>query len=257
MSSDFRLDGQRALISGGSKGLGAAIAERFAEAGADIGVIGRNRDGLNRVQRLVESQGRQCCVIEADLSSIEGAMQAGRQALDLAPEWDILVNNAGIARVNSILDTSQRDWDDVFALNLRSALLLSQAIVPPMIQRGYGKVINISSIGAFIGSPGLAAYGASKAALNQLTRTMAVEWGPSNIQVNALCPTVILTQMGHEIWDDPAMAEARKIKEKRIPLQRFGEPREVATVALFLASAASNFIQGVSLPLDGGLIIAP
>ncbi|MCP9800974.1 SDR family oxidoreductase [Synechococcus sp. RedBA-s] len=118
-------------------------------------------------------------------------------------------------------------------------------------------MINISSIGAFIGSPGLGVYAASKAALSQLTRTMSVEWGPSNIQVNALCPTVTLTQIGHDTWDDPAMAEARKNKEKRIPLQRFGEPREVANVALFLASAASYFIQDVSLSLDGGMIIAP
>jgi NAD(P)-dependent dehydrogenase (short-subunit alcohol dehydrogenase family) len=254
---DFRLDGKRALISGGSKGLGAAIAERFSEAGADIGVIGRDRDGLSRVKSVVENNHRNCCVIEEDVSSIEGARRAGDKALALYPEWDVLVNNAGIARVQSILETTQDDWNDIFSVNLRSALLLSQAIVPQMIKRGHGKVVNISSIGAFIGTPGLGAYAASKAALNQLTRTMAVEWGPHNVQVNALCPTVILTQMGHDIWDSPSMEESRKEKEKRIPLHRFVEPTEVANVALFLASSASNFVQGVSLPLDGGMTIAP
>ena len=254
---DFRLDGQRALISGGSKGLGAAIAERFSEAGADIGVIGRDRDALSRIKSIVENNHRNCCVIEEDVSSIEGASRAGDKALALHPEWDVLVNNAGIARVQSILETTQGNWDDIFSVNLRSALLLSQAIVPQMIKRGHGKVVNISSIGAFIGTPGLGAYAASKAALNQLTRTMAVEWGPHNIHVNALCPTVILTKMGHDIWDSPSMEKPRREKEQRIPLHRFGEPSEVANVALFLASAASDFVQGVSLPLDGGLTIAP
>ena len=164
---DFRLDGKRALISGGSKGLGAAIAERFSEAGADIGVIGRDRDGLSRVKSVVENNHRNCCVIEEDVSSIEGARRAGDKALALSPEWDVLVNNAGIARVQSILETTQDDWNDIFSVNLRSALLLSQAIVPQMIKRGHGKVV------------------------------------------------------------------------------------------LFLASPASNFVQGVSLPLDGGMTIAP
>ena len=254
---DFRLDGQRALISGGSKGLGAAIAERFSEAGADIGVIGRDREGLGRIQGIVENNHRNCWVIEEDVSSIEGAGRAGEKALALSPQWDVLVNNAGIARVRSILETTQADWNDVFSVNLRSVLLLSQAIAPQMIKRGHGKVVNISSIGAFIGTPGLGAYAASKAALNQLTRTMAVEWGPHNIHVNALCPTVILTKMGHDIWDSPSKEKPRREKEQRIPLHRFGEPTEVANVALFLASPASDFVQGVSLPLDGGLTIAP
>ncbi|CAK6693895.1 SDR family NAD(P)-dependent oxidoreductase [Synechococcus sp. CBW1107] len=255
---DFRLDGQRALISGGSKGLGAAIAETFAEAGADIGVIGRNTAGLHNTKRLVEGKGRHCDVITADLACAEGAQRAGDKALELCPAWDVLVNNAGIAAiVKPILETSQAEWDETFDLNLRSVLLLSQALVPQMIARGSGKIVNISSIGAFVGSPGLSAYAASKAALNQLTRTMAVEWGPHKIHVNAICPTVILTDMGHAIWDKPAMKEQRELKEKRIPLHRFGEPKEVANVALFLASAASDFIHGVSLPLDGGMTISP
>ncbi|NQV09641.1 MAG: SDR family oxidoreductase [Cyanobacteria bacterium] len=254
---DFRLDSQRVLISGGSKGIGAAIAVTLAEAGADIGVIGRDREGLNRVQRLVESNRRSCSVIEADLTSIAGARRAGEQALEISPHWDVLVNNAGIAKVKPVLEISQEEWSETFDVNLRAVLLLSQVIVPQMINRGRGKVVNISSIGGFFGTPGFAAYGASKAALNQLTRTMAVEWGPSNIQVNAICPTVILTDMGHDLWDNPSMQDLRKDKQKRIPLGRFGEPRDVANVALFLASAASDFLNGVSLPLDGGMMISP
>ena len=140
----FRLDGQRALISGGSKGLGAAIASSFAEAGADIGLIGRDTDGLNRVKAVVESYGRHCCLIEADLGSLEGARRAGETALELFfPQWDVLVNNAGIARPAPILEISEADWQHTFAVNLHSALILSQHIVPQMISRGRGKVLNI------------------------------------------------------------------------------------------------------------------
>ena len=112
-------------------------------------------------------------------------------------------------------------------------------------------------MGAFLGTPGLGAYAASKAAINQLTRTMAVEWGQANVQVNALCPTVILTELGHELWDSPAMQAARQAKESRTPLHRFAEPEEVARVALFLASSAADFIQGVCLPLDGACCSPP
>jgi 2-dehydro-3-deoxy-D-gluconate 5-dehydrogenase len=253
----FRLDGQRALVTGGSRGIGAAVAKVFAEAGADLGIVGRDRRGLAHTKRIVEQYGRECLVIEQDLATVEGARLAGQEALLRAPRWDILVNDAGIATVAPLLEITPEDWDAVLALNLRAVLLLSQIIVPQMIARRSGKIVNISSIGAFFGTPGLGAYAASKAGLDQLTRTMAVEWGPSNIQVNAVCPTIVLTEMGHQVWDEPARAEQRRAKEARIPLHRFGEPEEVAEAVLFLASPAANFISGVSLPLDGGMQAAP
>jgi 2-dehydro-3-deoxy-D-gluconate 5-dehydrogenase len=253
----FQLDGKRALITGGSKGIGAAIAQTFAEAGADIGIIGRDIPGLEKTKFAVEKFNRKCFMIEEDIFSIEGAKRAGLKALELSAQWDILVNNAGMAKIKPLLETSLDEWNDTFSINLRAVLLLSQIIVPQMIQRKNGKIVNISSIGAFFGTPGLGAYAASKAALNQLTRTMAVEWGPYNIQVNAICPTIILTETGRQVWDNPSLAAQRQEKEKRIPLHRFGEPEEVANVALFLASAAANFVHGVSLPLDGGMTISP
>ena len=253
----FRLDGKRALISGGSKGIGVAIAETFAEAGADIGIIGRDAPGLNKTKSIVQGHGRKCVVIEADISSVKGAQNAGAKALELSSQWDILVNNAGMAKISPLLEITQDDWSDTFSVNLRATLLLSQIIVPQMIQRKSGKIVNISSLGAFFGTPGLGVYAASKAAMNQLTRTMAVEWGPYNIQVNAICPTIILTELGREVWDNPALTQQRQEKEKRIPLHRFGETQDVAYAALFLASPAANFIHGVSLPLDGGMSISP
>lgn len=178
-------------------------------------------------------------------------------ALARTAPWDVLVNDAGLAQVAPLLDLTPEDWDAVWALTLRAVLLVSQIIVPQMIARRSGKIVNVSSIGAFFGTPGLGAYAASKAGLDQLTRTMAVEWGPSNIQVNAVCPTIVLTGIGHQVWDAPTRAEQRRAKEARIPLHRFAAPEEVAEAVLCLASPAANFISGVSLPLDGGMQVAP
>jgi len=157
----------------------------------------------------------------------------------------------------SLLDVDVKTWDRTMAVNLRAALLMAQAVVPGMLGRHTGKIINVSSVGAFLATPNLGAYAASKAALNQLTRAMAHEWGPSNVQANAVCPTIILTDMGHQVWDDPSRAGEREEKLARIPLRRFGEPEDVAEAVAFLASSAADFINGVSLPLDGGLLVVP
>ena len=201
--------------------------------------------------------GRECAVIEADLNSIEGARSVGELALKHSSRWDILVNNAGIAKVAPLLQLEVEDLEAMFAVNLRAALILAQLLAPQMIQRRAGKIVNVSSIGAFIGTPGLGAYAASKAALNQLTRTMAVEWGPYNIQTNAVCPTIVLTDMGKQIWDDPARVKERETKLARIPLGRFCEAREVADAVVFLASPAASFLNGQSIPLEGGMLAAP
>ena len=251
------LKGQRALVTGGSKGIGAASAEALARAGADVAIVGRDGAGLAATRAAVMRTGRECVVIEADLNSIDGARKAGELALKHSPRWDILVNNAGIARVAPLLQLEPEDLEAIFAVNLRAALILAQLLVPQMIQRRAGKIVNVSSIGAFIGTPGLGAYAASKAALNQLTRTMAVEWGPHNIQTNAVCPTIVLTEMGKQIWDDPARVKERETKLARIPLGRFCEAREVADAVVFLASPAASFLNGQSIPLEGGMLAAP
>jgi NAD(P)-dependent dehydrogenase (short-subunit alcohol dehydrogenase family) len=251
------LEGRRALVTGGSRGLGRAIAERLAALGADLGVVGRDRAALEATGAAVADLGRRCVVIEADLATPAGARSAGERALEHHERWDVLVNNAGIAVAAPLLDVDFDDWDRVQAVNVKAALAVAQVLVPGMIERRSGKVVNVSSVGAFVGTPGLGAYAASKAAMNQLTRTMAVEWGPYGIQVNAVCPTIVLTDMGRELWDDPARAEDRRQKEQRIPERRFGEPSEVADAVAFLAGGASAFINGVTLPLDGGMLAAP
>lgn len=251
------LNGQRALVTGGSKGIGAAAAEALALAGADVAIVGRDSAGLAATRDAITRAGRDCVAIEADLQSIDGVRKAGELALSYSPRWDILVNNAGIGTFATLLQLKMEELDTIFAVNFKSALILAQMLVPQMIQRRAGKIVNISSYGSFVGTPGLGAYAASKAALNQLTRTMAVEWGPHNIQVNAVCPTIVMTDLVKRIWNDPIRARDLDAKLARIPMGRFCEPREVADVVVFLASPAANFLTGQSIPLEGGLLVAP
>jgi 2-dehydro-3-deoxy-D-gluconate 5-dehydrogenase len=251
------LEERRALITGGSRGLGRSVAVCLAKHGADIGIVGRDAGELECTKTLVTDVDRECITIEADLATVDGARAAGEAALVHSDRWNILVNNAGIAHSASLLDVDPETWDRTMAVNLRAALLMAQAVVPGMLQRRAGKIINVSSLGALLATPNLGAYAASKAALNSLTRTMANEWGPSNVQANAVCPTVILTDMGHRVWDDPSRVGEREDKLARIPVRRFGEPQDVAETVAFLASPAADFINGVSLPLDGGLSIVP
>ena len=245
----------KAIITGGSKGIGKAIALRFAENGMDICITGRHKGDLLDVKEKIEKLGRKCDIIVADFNNMDEVREAGKKTLQISPVWDVLVNNAGTISQDPLIDIKEEDWDRTMNVNLKAALVLSQIIVPQMIERKQGKVINISSLGAFVGSKGLAAYGASKAALSQLTRTMASEWGAFNIQANAICPTVILTKLSRKIYDK---AENKEIKESilnRIPAGRFGELDDAAGLALFLSGKDSNFINGVSIPLDGGKMV--
>lgn len=196
-------------------------------------------------------------MIEADLSIPDGARAAGEAALEHASAWDILLNNAGVAPNQPLLEIDPATWASTRGVNLQAALVLAQSLVPSMLARRSGKVVNVSSLGAFLGAPGLGGYAASKAALNQLTRTMAVEWGPANVQANAVCPTIIPTDMAEEVWGAHERAEQRRQKEDRIPRHRFGRPDDVAELVVFLASSASDYLNGLCIPVDGGLLVAP
>jgi NAD(P)-dependent dehydrogenase (short-subunit alcohol dehydrogenase family) len=249
--------GRRALVTGASRGIGAAVARSLAAAGAEVGLVARDAVRLESVASELRSRGSACTVIQADLSTSAGARSVATAAMSDGRPWHILVNNAGVAHQTPLLDETEQSWDALLAVNLRTPMLLAQAMVPGMIAAGGGKIVNVSSVAAFLGTPGFGAYAASKAGLCQLTRTMAVEWGPHNIQVNAVCPTIILTDMAHDLWDRPEMAQARQGKEARIPMHRFGAPEEVAEVVLFLCGPGSNYVNGVSLPVDGGLMASP
>lgn len=237
------------MVTGGSKGMGVDMARLLAEAGADIAIVGRDTDGLARTKVKVKATGRECLVIEQDLSTIEGARQTGEAALDHFGTVDILVNNAGIARIDNLLDISIEDWDETQAVNLRAAFLLAQTLAPKMIEQRGGKIINVSSQAGVVALEGHASYAAAKGGLNMLTKVMAAEWGRYNIQSNAIAPTVILTPMGEQVWGDPAKGDPMR---EKIPLRRFGQPIEVADLVLFLASSASDLICGEVVMIDGG-----
>lgn len=245
----FSVVGKRALVTGGSKGIGAEVARLLAEAGADVAIVGRDQAGLAETAAAVTATGRTCHQIVADLSSAEDTFAAARRALGLFGTVDILVNNAGIARIAPIVDLTLDQWEETMAVNLRAPFLLAQALAPKMIEQRSGKIINISSQAGVIALDSHSAYAASKGGLNMVTKVMAAEWGAHNIQVNAVAPTVILTPMGVEVWGDPAKSAPMLAK---IPLRRFGQPVEVADLVLFLASAASDLITGETILIDGG-----
>jgi NAD(P)-dependent dehydrogenase (short-subunit alcohol dehydrogenase family) len=245
----FTLEGRRALVTGASKGIGFEICRVLADAGADIAAVGRDTAGLAAVAKDVEAMGRKCLMVEADLATVEGPQQAARAALKTFGTIDILVNNAGVTTIKSIIDTPAEDWDWVNNVNLRAPFLLAQALAPGMIKQQRGKVINISSQSGVAALDDHGAYGASKGGLNMLTKVMTVEWAKHNIQCNSICPTVILTPMGEMVWGDPAKGGPMKAK---IPAGRFGRTTEVADLVLFLASSASDLINGQTILIDGG-----
>lgn len=244
----FSLAGKKALVTGASKGIGAEICAVFADAGADIVATARDRAGLAETVKTVEAAGRSCLALECELADAADVCRMASEALAAGP-IDILVNNAGIALVAPALELSVEDWDRTMAVNLRAPFLLAQALAPPMIARRAGKIVNISSQAGIIAIDDHAAYSSSKAGLNALTKTLTSEWAKHNIQVNAICPTVIMTPMGREVWGDPEKGDPMLA---RIPAGRFGEPVEVADLALFLASSASDLINGTTIMIEGG-----
>jgi NAD(P)-dependent dehydrogenase (short-subunit alcohol dehydrogenase family) len=245
----FSLTGRKAVVTGASKGIGAEIARVFADAGADVVAVARDREGLEETAGAVRALGRRCLTVMADLGTPEGAGAAARAALEAWGTIDILVNSAGIARVAPALDLSLADWEATMAVNLRAPFLLAQALAPGMIAQRWGKIINISSQTGVIALDDHAAYAASKGGLNALTKSLAAEWARHNVQVNAICPTVILTPMGREVWGPPGKS-APMIAAT--PLRRFGEPVEVADLALYLASPAAELVNGAIVMIEGG-----
>ncbi len=245
----FSLAGRRALVTGATKGIGAEICAVFAEAGADIAAVGRDAEGLQAVAEAVRGHDRDCLTIAADVAAPDGPAQAAAQVLAAWGGVDILVNSAGIARIAPALSLSLADWDETMAINLRAPFLLSQALAPAMIRRGSGKIIMISSQTGVIALDDHAAYAASKGGLNALTKSLCAEWARHNIQVNAICPTVVMTTMGRKVWGLPEKGDPLRTAT---PALRFAEPVEVADDALYLASQASNMVNGALLMVEGG-----
>jgi NAD(P)-dependent dehydrogenase (short-subunit alcohol dehydrogenase family) len=268
ITENYRVDGKVAIVTGAGRGMGKAIALTLAEAGADVVVVARTAKQIEQTAEEIRKLGRKALAIPTDVAREDQVKAAVEQTISQFGKIDILCNNAGIVLFKPVAvlpgvrlpawETAGDNWDKPCTLddwhrvidnNLTSAFLFAQAVGPHMMRQKKGKVVITSATGAEEGFPYLSAYCVSKAGLSEFTRCLAAEWGPFNINVNAVAPGMIITSMS-QCWVEDA-----KIREhllKLIPLGRLGEPRDVALLALFLASEASDYISGQVFTIDGG-----
>jgi len=240
---NIRFDGQRALVTGAGKGIGREIATLLAGCGATVIGVSRTPEDLEVLEREIGAE-----TIMADLTDVEAAQAAAERA----GRVDLLINNAAIAILQPFLETTPVALDETMAVNVRAVMIVSQVVARGMIERGRGgAIVNVSSQSSMLGVINHTAYCASKGALDQLTRVMALELGPHRIRVNAVNPTVVLTPMGAHAWNDPVKGDPMKA---RIPLGRFAQPRDVAHAVAYLLSDQANMINGITLPIDGGFL---
>ncbi len=245
----FDLTGKRTLVTGGNRGLGRAMAEAMLEAGATLAIIGRSASIFTAAQALGQAAGQEVVAVQADLSD-RGQLRRGfDECLDKLGTLDVLIVNHGIQRRAPAENFSSEAWDEVLEVNLTSMFLLNQLAGRVMLARGKGKIINVASLQTFIGGITIPAYAAAKGGVGQLTKALANEWAGRGVNVNAIAPGYMATEMNAALIADP---ERSKMISARIPAQRWGEPDDMKGVAIFLASDASNYVSGAIIPVDGG-----
>ena len=245
----FSLKGRNALVTGSRSGLGRAMAIGLAEAGANVVVHGSKEEGLDRVAADAAAHGVKAVAKVADVARKEACEELVGFTVRELGSIDILINNAGIIRRAPAAEYSLQDWNDVLAVDLNAAFLLAQLAGRQMLAQGRGKIINIASLLSFQGGILVSAYAAAKGALAQLTKALANEWAPKGVNVNAIAPGYFETDVTTALREDPL--RSRQILE-RIPAGRWGNPKDLAGVAVFLASSASDYMHGAIVPVDGG-----
>jgi 2-deoxy-D-gluconate 3-dehydrogenase len=243
----FRIDGQVAVVTGATKGIGRAIAQALAEAGADIAVVSRNPD--RGIEEAVLALVRRYLHHAADLTDRNQTRNVPPMILKEMGDINILVNNSGIIRRAPVAEYSEKDWDATIEIDLTAAFILSQGCGQIMLKKGKGKIINIASVLALQGGINVVAYSSAKHGVVGLTKAFANDWAGKGVNVNAIAPSFFATEMTTALQKDP---ERSKSITARTPAGRWGAPEDITGAALFLASPASDFIHGVILPVDGG-----
>jgi NAD(P)-dependent dehydrogenase (short-subunit alcohol dehydrogenase family) len=247
----FDLAGKKALVTGATKGMGRHAAIALAHAGAEVFLSGRNEGELAECAEEVRALGQRAETQTAELADMDAVRRLGGAAIETMGGIDVLINNAGVALLEPVLDVTVEKWDAQLDVNLKAPFFLAQTVARAMVESGRGgKIINIASTAGLIGVPEHAAYCASKGGLLTLTKTLAFELGPHNIQVNAICPAIVMTPMGRQVWDHPGVREEAL---EKMPVGRFGKEVDVSAAVVYLASSASDWMSGSQLVVDGGL----
>ena len=242
----MRLKDKTAIITGGGTGIGLATARAFCKEGAKVILFGRRKEKL---EKAVEKLGGSAIIVQGDMTNNNDLDKLINETLHNFKKIDILVNNAGLFNGSPLHEISDSQWDEIMDINIRSVFQLTRRVLPAMLSQKYGSIIHISSILGLIAVPQVAAYNVSKGALNQFSRSIAVEYGSSGIRSNSICPGLIATDMTADLMKD---ADLMKEWSKEYPIGRFGKPEDVANACLYLASDESSFVTGITLPVDGG-----
>jgi len=246
--SAFKLEGHTAIVTGGASGIGLATAHTLAEAGAAVVIADLNEEAGAQVAEALKERGADSLFVRTDVADAGDVEALIAAVMERFGTLEILMHFAGIGREIPALETTLAEWNRIIAVNLTGSFLMMQAAGAAMVEAGYGRIVSMSSVAGLRGGTGRAAYGASKGGVAALTRVMAVEWAQHGVTVNTLAPGPVETALVREMHD----AETRRAYLQSVPVNRYGAPEEVAAAALYLALPESGYINGVTLPVDGG-----
>ncbi len=241
------------IIIGGAGDIGSEIAMQFAMAGAPrVALLDRDKEGLDRTTSQLKNTASEVLQFEINLADEHSIEQTIKNLYIDFKSWNVLVTTAGVFKGGELIDLKADDWDRLMTINARAVFLSSKLVAEKMMEIGGGKIIHVGSSSTYYGTAGSGGYAASKVVINQLTQTMAVEWGPHNIQVNTVCPTVTETKFLGFVAGDALHEKFREKLKTRIPLKRLLKPSDIAPTVLFLSSDGSQLINGAIIPIDGG-----